>query len=78
VLAPLRPLFCSADWLEASRSSWSSGSVTAVDASWVPEADFHKLYPNFKLEDELVQQEGRGVMVGLLYRQRNNTVGNRE
>jgi hypothetical protein len=44
----------------------------------VPEADFHKLYPNFKLEDELVQQEGRGVMVGLLYRQRNNTAGNRE
>jgi hypothetical protein len=27
----------------------------AVDASWVPVADFQKLYPNFKLEDELVQ-----------------------
>jgi hypothetical protein len=39
--------------------------LTAADASLVPEADFHKLYPNFKLEDELVQQEGRDVMVGL-------------
>jgi hypothetical protein len=39
--------------------------LTTADASWVPEADFHMLYPDFKLEDELVQQEGRDVMVGL-------------
>jgi hypothetical protein len=44
----------------------------------VPEADFHKLYPGFKLEDELVQQEGEDAMVGLQYRRRNNTVGNME
>jgi hypothetical protein len=30
------------------------GLLTA-DASWVPEANFHKLYPDFKLENELVQ-----------------------
>jgi hypothetical protein len=52
--------------------------LTMVDASWVPEADFHKLYPNFKLEDELVQQEGRDVMVGIKYHWCNNTMGNRE
>jgi hypothetical protein len=39
--------------------------LTTADASWVLEADFHMLYPDFKLEDELVQQEGRDVMVGL-------------
>jgi hypothetical protein len=27
VLAPLQPLFYAADWLEAGRSSWSSGLV---------------------------------------------------
>jgi hypothetical protein len=54
--------------------------LTTVDASWVPKADFHKIYPDFKLEDELVQQEGRDVMVGLQYhrhgKQRRSTVGN--
>jgi hypothetical protein len=42
--------------------------------------EFQKLYPDFKLEDKLVQQEGRDVMVGLQYhrhgKQRRSTVGN--
>jgi hypothetical protein len=32
--------------------------------------EVQKLYPDFKLKDELVQQGGRDVMVGLQYRQR--------
>jgi hypothetical protein len=48
-----------------------------VDASWVPEADFQKFYPDFKLEDELVQLEGRDVMVGLQYRRHSNAAGNK-
>jgi hypothetical protein len=44
----------------------------------VHEADFHKLYPDFKLKDELVQQEGRDVMVSIKYRRCNNTAGNKE
>jgi hypothetical protein len=36
----------------------------------VPLDKLQKLYPGFKLEDELVQQEGRDVMVGLQYHQR--------
>jgi hypothetical protein len=36
--------------------------------SWMPLDEFQKLYPTIKLEDELVQQEGRDVMVGLQYR----------
>jgi hypothetical protein len=40
-----------------------------ADASWVPVDEFQKLYPNYKLKDELVQQPGRDVMVGLQYRQ---------
>jgi hypothetical protein len=52
--------------------------LTTVDTSWVPEADFHKLYPDFKLKDKLVQRQGRDVVIGLQYHQRNNITGNRE
>jgi hypothetical protein len=52
-----------------------------VDVSWVPLDEFQKLHPDFKLEDELVQQEGRDVMVGLQYcrhgKQGSSTVGNK-
>jgi hypothetical protein len=51
--------------------------LAAADASWVPKDDFPKLCSNFKLEDELVQQEGRDVMVGLQYHRRNNAAGNK-
>jgi hypothetical protein len=47
----------------------------------VPLDEFQKLHPDFKLEDELVQQEGRDVMVGLQYcrrgKQGSSTVGNK-
>jgi hypothetical protein len=36
----------------------------------MPLDEFQKLYPTIKLEDKLVQQEGRDVMVGLQYRRR--------
>jgi hypothetical protein len=42
-------------------------SLAAADASWVLFVEFQKMYPTFQLEDELVQQDGRDVMVGLQY-----------
>jgi hypothetical protein len=44
--------------------------LTMADVNWVPLDEVQKLYPDFKLKDELVQQGGRDVMVGLQYRQR--------
>jgi hypothetical protein len=42
-------------------------SLAAADASWVLFVEFQKMYPTFQLEDELVQQDRRDVMVGLQY-----------
>lgn len=39
-------------------------------ASWESLKDFKHRYPNFKLEDELLADEGRDVMVGHTYSQR--------
>jgi hypothetical protein len=32
--------------------------------------EFHRLYPTFKLEDELIVQMGRDVMWGIQYERR--------
>jgi hypothetical protein len=50
--------------------------LTVVDASWVPVDEFQKLYPDFKLENKLVQQPGRDVMVGLQYHWRRKQGNN--
>lgn len=38
-----------------------------MDATLEPLADFIKQYPDYQLEDELVVEEGRDVMWGILY-----------
>jgi hypothetical protein len=43
----------------------------AVEASWVDLEESLHLYPDFQLEDELLLQEGRDVMVGIKYSHRN-------
>jgi hypothetical protein len=56
-------------------------SLTAADASWVLFVEFQKMYRTFQLDDELVQQDGRDVMVGLQYhrhgKQGSNVMGNK-
>ena len=41
------------------------------EASWVALEEFQRLFPKFQLEDELLLQGGRDVMVGLKYKRRN-------
>jgi hypothetical protein len=40
------------------------------DASWKPLVQFKEQFPSFQLEDELLAEEGRDVMVGLHYKRR--------
>jgi len=37
--------------------------------------EFQRLFPKFQLEDELLLQEGRDVMVGLTYKRRRPKSG---
>uniref|UniRef100_A0A0A9G4J8 Integrase catalytic domain-containing protein n=1 Tax=Arundo donax TaxID=35708 RepID=A0A0A9G4J8_ARUDO len=43
----------------------------AADASWVPLNEFKEVHPDFQLEDELLDQAGRDVMVGITYKKRD-------
>ena len=45
-------------------------NAPATETSWVTLAEFRELFPKFQLEDELLIQEGRDVMVGLQYSRR--------
>jgi hypothetical protein len=49
VRVPLWPQCYVAEWPE------DRVGLAVADASWVPLDEFQKLYPTFKLEDELVQ-----------------------
>jgi hypothetical protein len=40
------------------------------EATWEPVEDFKSRFPDFQLEDELFDGEGRDVMVGNVYRRR--------
>jgi hypothetical protein len=42
----------------------------AAKASWMKVAEFKELYPLIQLEDELLLQGGRDVMVGLTYQRK--------
>ena len=50
-----------------------------AESSWEDIATVRDLYPSLQLEDELVQQAGRDVMVSIAYRRRpkqsNNVAG---
>jgi hypothetical protein len=48
---------------------WKNQAATG--ASWVDLEEFRQVYPDFQLEDELLLQEGRDVMVGIKYSRRN-------
>jgi hypothetical protein len=39
----------------------------AADATWTDLAKFRRRYPTFQLEDELLVEEGRDVMIGIRY-----------
>jgi hypothetical protein len=39
----------------------------AAEASWIDAEEFHSLYPDFQLEDKLLEKGGRDVMFGLQY-----------
>jgi hypothetical protein len=39
----------------------------AANATWTDLEDFHRLYPAFQLEDELLAEEGRDIMLGIRY-----------
>ena len=45
----------------------------ASETSWVALEEFQHLFPKFQLEDELLVQGGRDVMVGLQYKRRNKS-----
>jgi len=45
----------------------------ATETSWVNRDEFQRLFPKFQLEDELLLQEGRDVMVGLRYSRRSKS-----
>jgi len=45
----------------------------ATETSWVNCDEFQRLFPKFQLEDELLLQEGRDVMVGLRYSRRSKS-----
>jgi hypothetical protein len=40
----------------------------AAEATWTDLEDFRHLYPAFQLEDELLAEDGRDVMLGIRYR----------
>jgi hypothetical protein len=42
----------------------------AAEATWMDRQEFQHLYPDFQLEDELLAEEGRDVMVGIRYTRR--------
>jgi hypothetical protein len=52
--------------------------MTVVATTLTTLDDSRHEFPTAQLEDELVFKGGRDVMVGLQYRQRSNTAGNRE
>jgi hypothetical protein len=43
----------------------------AAEATWIDLEEFQKLYPDFQLEDELLVEGGRDVMLGVQYTRRN-------
>jgi hypothetical protein len=47
---------------------WKGLSVAEV--TWIDLAEFQQLYPSFQLEDELLVEEGRDVMLGKQYSRR--------
>jgi hypothetical protein len=46
--------------------------LRAVDATWTDLEEFRHLYPAFQLEDELLAEEGRDVMLSIWYRRCRN------
>jgi hypothetical protein len=44
---------------------------SAAEATWTDLEEFYKLYPDFQLEDELLMEGGRDVMLGVQYTRRN-------
>jgi hypothetical protein len=42
----------------------------AAEATWMDHQEFQHLYPDFQLEDELLAEEERDVMVGIRYTRR--------
>jgi hypothetical protein len=42
----------------------------AAEATWMYRQEFQHLYPDFQLEDELLAEEGRDVIVGIRYTRR--------
>jgi len=57
--------------LEDSMSSWFSGRELRQRRRRGFLEEFQRLFPKFQLEDELLLQGRRDVMVGLQYRRRN-------
>jgi hypothetical protein len=43
----------------------------AAEATWIDLEELQKLYPDFQLEDELLVEGGRDVMLGVQYTRRN-------
>ncbi|XP_066324485.1 uncharacterized protein [Miscanthus floridulus] len=43
------------------------------DATWEPLAEFKEQYPEVQLEDELFDEAGRDVMIGIQYKRRNRS-----
>jgi hypothetical protein len=44
--------------------------LQAAAATWTDLAEFRRLYSAFQLEDELLAEEGRDVMIGIRYQRR--------
>jgi len=44
----------------------------ATESYWEDVEPFQKLYPKFQLEDELILQAGRDVMIGKTYTRRRH------
>jgi len=44
----------------------------SAESSWEDAELFQKLYPTFQLEDELILQAGRDVMIGKTYTRRRH------
>jgi hypothetical protein len=49
--------------------------LSSAEATWEPVDAFRREHPSFQLEDELFVEGGRDVMVGKVYRRRNNSGG---
>jgi hypothetical protein len=41
--------------------------LQATNATWRDLAEFRSMYPRFQLDDELLVEEGRDVMIGIRY-----------